>query len=105
MSSYRKKIDIVTFSLPLKNKLRNRLFKELNLTYNNIVENAKEDGIEGINKPNLSRYFRSDKPASGLISQRSLLYLAYRYGIIVKLKILSKQYNEKECKDLIKTLF
>lgn len=105
MSSVKKKIDIVILSLQLKKRLKLRLFKELELTYDKIVSISLEDGIKGINKANLSKYFSSDETMSGTISQKSLLYLSKRYCIDVKLKINMFPYNEIEALKSVKALF
>lgn len=105
MNTRKKMLDIVVGSKPLKDMLRYRILTELKLSYPQIVQNAKEDGIVGINKANLSKYFRHDKPISGAISQRSVLYLAVRYGIETGLKGSFIDYNEQKLKDKVKIIF
>jgi len=101
----KKTVDIVLGSNPLKNMLKKRLFEELGLSYSKIVTNAKEDGIKGINKSNLSKYFGSDKSMSGSISQKSLLYLSVRYGIIVRLSASAINYNEQDRQKIARKMF
>jgi hypothetical protein len=105
MSKQKKIIDIVTASKPLKKMLKMRIKEELGLSYGKIIANAKEDGISGLNKSNLSLYFGNDKPMSGSISQKSLLYLCVRYGINVGIKASFFRYNEKLMKEKVKRTF
>lgn len=102
MSAKKKTIDIVTASVQLKKMLHNRLFNELKLNYRLVVEESVRNGIKGINKANLSKYFGSDNALSGTISQKSLLYLTTRYGIVVRINIKDNDYNEKDCLKAIK---
>lgn len=105
MSTKKKMLDIVTGSKPLKKMLKYRLFEELKLSYGKIIHNATEDGINGINKANLSKYFGSEDSISGSISQRSVLYLCVRYGINTGLKASFVDYNEDALKAKVKIIF
>jgi hypothetical protein len=105
MSLKKKTIDIITGSSHIKKTVKKRLFDDLQLSYGKIIANAKEDGIGGINKANLSKYFSSDSPVSGSISQKSLLYLCVRYGINIRAIVKPMPYNEVEAKQRAVTMF
>jgi len=105
MSSQKKTIDIITGSNHIKKLVKKRIFEELKLSYGNIIANAIEDGVNGINKANLSKYFSSDKPISGSISQRSLLYLCVRYGISIKATGKLVEYFETQAKERARAMF
>ena len=99
MSTKKKTIDIITGSNIIKKIVKKRIVDELGLSYSKIISNAKEDGINGLNKANLSKYFSKNIPVSGSISQRSLLYLCIRYGIQIKTTGNLLPFNEEECRN------
>ena len=92
-----KKIDIILYSLPLKNKLKKRL-AELNLKSSDVVRIAREEGMTSISKEKLSRYLNSPIPIHGYPTQADILWLANRFGIDIKLHVKLSPFDEEQSK-------
>ena len=105
MIQEKKKIDLILYSAHIKNNLKKRLFDELGLTYGEIIEHARELKYNGINKPNLSRYFNSSKPMAGSISHQTVVYLCVRYGISLKIIVKPENYVAQDCIETVKKIF
>ncbi len=97
-----KQNDIIKESLVLKDILKKRI-KELNLTYNQIAKESKKYNI-GLTKEKLSVYFAKND-INNFPTQRQLIWLCFRYGIIVKLCIISEKFDDKICQKRTKKFF
>ena len=98
-----KQIEIVKSSKTLRDSLKLR-FKELNLTYDKVVADAKEKGLS-ITKSNISALFNQSLPGKNYPSQRQLLWLSIRYSIDIRLIIEIKKYDEEYAIKRLKLFF
>lgn len=89
------KTDIIISSLSIKKRLHTR-FEELNITPKQIVKESKKY-ISGLNEAKISSYFKYDIPMTNFPTQKQLLYLCVRYGILLKIKSKIEPYNEEIC--------
>lgn len=108
------KRSIIKQSSTIQTHLRTR-FEELGLSYTQIGLEAQRFGISNVNAQTLSRYFSGKQ--QGKLSEESIIYLCYRYGIPVTLNVgvpvvrdgkivhVIPKYNEQECIEKIKALF
>ena len=84
-------MSIIKDSDRLKEELLNRLryLYPTNVGYgfknSLVVKDAKERGVK-IAAEQLSRYF-SDKPQKNILSEEQIVYLCFRYGIVIQLAI------------------
>jgi hypothetical protein len=85
-------VDIIVVYPKLKKHLQER-FKELNLSYSDIANDAISYGMKNISKSSLSCYFNNKN--RGTISQKALLFLCVRYGIELKVSSNVISYNEE----------
>jgi transcriptional regulator with XRE-family HTH domain len=92
-----KRVDIVVGSKRIKEAIKIRR-QQLDLTYEDIIRHAKEAGIKGLTKSNLSLYFNNDKPVLGFPTQRHIIFMCIRYGISIGLNI---NYIDVEKTELI----
>lgn len=92
-----RKIDIILYSIPLKNKLKER-FEELSLKVSDVIRIAQEEGMTSISKEKMSRYMNSPVPIHGYPTQADILWLANRFGIEVKLRIKTSPFEEEIAK-------
>jgi len=81
-----KRIDIIVSSKSVRNAIIKRR-KELDLTYDQIIADAKEAGISGLTRSSLSHYFNNETPVVGYPTQRHVLFMCFRYGIIVGMEV------------------
>lgn len=101
------KRSIVKDSTNIRNVLKKRLV-DLGLSNVQVAEEAKRFGQSNVNNETLSRYFKGNTLNS--LTEESIIYLVYRYGIPIKLLIGKPleirngevlcgipPYNEKEC--------
>lgn len=83
-------MDIITSSTILRTIIQERVSAR-KLTYSQIVDMAKSDGIS-IAKSNLAAYFNGK--SKGCITQSALTYLALKLGIDLKLSINASDTEE-----------
>lgn len=87
-------------------------FEELNLTLTDIVKDAKDRG-KTLSIASLSKYLR--KSDINNLSEESIIWLCFRYGVFIQLKIHAPEtegsnlklfpYNEKLCLKLLNEVF
>ncbi len=97
-----KSVDIVKQSEALRRHLRDRL-EELKVTYQNIIDESKKYKMS-ITKSNLSIYFNRSEN-KGILTQRQIIWMCFRYGITIFLTIEKIPYDEKACIKKIKEYF
>jgi hypothetical protein len=96
------KISLVKQSNKIKDGLKQRM-DELDLSYTAMSEDAKKRGMN-ISIEALSRYFKHKDPKGGL-SEINILWLCYRYGIVVTIKVTVMEYDEAKCLEMIEKYF
>lgn len=83
-----KKTDILLSNQKIKELIKFRINEE-GLTLSELQDIAKDLGVIGITKSNLSRYLKYDEPVNGCISQKHLTWLCdyLNIKIIIDAKI------------------
>lgn len=79
------KIDIVLSSSVIKMHLKSR-FKELSLSYSDVVRDARDKKLELTNS-HLSVYFNNAIPVTGYPTQKHVIWLCLRYRIKIRLDV------------------
>lgn len=88
------KRSIIKQSTNIREKLQTR-FEELGFSYTQITAEATRFGQTNINVSTLSRYFSGQTKNS--LTESSIIFLCYRYGIVVSANVNVLPYNENEC--------
>lgn len=96
------KKSIVKQSSTIRKELEKR-FKELGLSYTQITAEANRFEQKNISVPTLSRYF--DGKSKNSLTEESIIFLCYRYGILVAMRVEAVPYNEKECINKLINIF
>lgn len=78
--------------------------KELGFSYNRIVDDSREFGIN-ITKFNLSRYFNSPVVTPGYPTESMLLWLAFYFGINIRIFVEKGEYDENKIREKLKKLY
>lgn len=87
--------DIVKDSTTLKQALLDR-WEEIGITYGMISEDAKKRGVKGITERAIS-VWKNHSYAKGALNQYQILFLCWRYGVNVSLKVgIPVLYKEGE---------
>jgi hypothetical protein len=81
--------------LPIIRRELGKRFEELGLSYTQITKEAQKFEQTNINVSTLSRYF--DGQSKNSLTEESIIYLCHRYGIIIKINVVTVPYNEEEC--------
>lgn len=97
------KLDIIANDILIKKKLKTRI-KDLGLTYKNIIDESIKHNIPGITKSSLSVYLNNIDSLHGSLTQKSVVYLCFRYGIKIRIIVSTNEYNEEECLRKIKSM-
>ena len=87
--------DIIKSSVKLRQLLMQR-FEELDLSFNNVIREAKLHGMK-LNKSGFSRYFSQTHPTGNILTQFQILWLTKRYGIEITFSIKKLEYDEAQC--------
>jgi hypothetical protein len=94
--------------------LKSRL-EEIGINYSRVVEDANDRGMKFTNSA-LSRFLKSGN-VNGSLTEESIVWLCFRYGIEVqlivgsplldngKLKLKIPPYNEDKCLSVIETIY
>lgn len=91
--------DIVKDSTTLKQAILNRI-DELGLTGGQIVLDAQKRGIKGVTERSIS-VWKNHSYSKGALNQQQIIWLAYRLGIRVTLKIGEPVFDGKKLKYVV----
>ena len=90
-----KKFELL-FNKPGLRELIKEKMEEKGISISSICEDAKADGIKGINPSSFSRFFSTiEGKMDGSFTQAALIYILFKIGILVKIEFQPQEWSSE----------
>lgn len=79
-------------------------FTDLGLSNRDVINDAAELGYT-IHEAAMSKYFRSTRVSSGMLTEKDILFLCVRYGLKIQLDVIDEGMNTEDIATNLRNLF